>query len=91
MELAVWYGACLQDEEVAEHKIGEAAGHDVDKWQDETPYDKDAPRLRQLQQVCDLKSREIIHAEEQDQSLQEPHIQSNTSLELTKCVPLSAV
>ena len=65
-------GACLQDEEVPENEVCEAAGDDVDQRQDKAPDHKDAPGLRQLQQVCDLKACDVIHAEEQYERLRAP-------------------
>ena len=41
-------GARLQDEEVPEDQICEAAGEDVHQGQDKAPDHKDAPGLRQL-------------------------------------------
>ena len=69
-------GACLQDEEVPEDQVCEAAGDDVDQRQDKAPDHKDAPGLRQLQQVCDLKACDVIHTEEQYERLQAPRQQS---------------
>ena len=62
--------AHLQDEEVAQDQVCEAAGHNVHKGQDKAPDHKDSPGLWQLKQVGDLEASEVVHAEEQDECLQ---------------------